>query len=193
MTTWVACLIGIPLGVALASGIVIAIVVRHGLGEPVKAPGWSVTSWASNLSGVGAVLAGVVAGTSLPSTAHPLDQGTIVALAAFFVFLAFLAPFVFQCARRLDAKPNESGGTVLTLILACSLTIAAAGGQLLTLGLLYSEMVGGGDWGRAALGVAAALAVLALYYYWATVPQLASPAKEGEKKSYVQKEGWSLL
>jgi hypothetical protein len=173
MSTWVICIIVLPLALAAALGTWFGVTAGVSLRKPKPVPGptWSFSSWASNLSLLGGVLATVLAGASL-STSHPLDKSTFVALAAFFVFLIFAGPFIFQCARYHAADPTKSAGSNLTLLVACSLTLAAVVGQFATLALLYWEILGGGAWGVLACVVAAGFGILVVYYYVVTVPRL---------------------
>ena len=201
MSTWVICMIVLPLALAAALGTWFGVTAGVSLRKPKPVPGptWSFSSWASNLSLLGGVLATVLAGTSL-STSHPLDKSTFVALGAFFVFLVLAGPFIFQCARPHGAgDPTKACGSNLTLLVACSLTLAAVVGQFVTLALLYWEILGGGAWGVLACVVAAGFGILVVYYYVVTVPRLLKvewSAKLQKGTNYVKlptPETWNLL
>ena len=185
MTWWVVGIIGGSLGVAAILGGTMARAEWKKLCTDVPRPTWSVQSWASSLSAIGAVLATVLAGSSLPLGATPLSTSSFIALASFFVFLTVSGPFVFQCLRpKAPGVDPTLSAPNYALLLACSLTLAAVIGQLATLALLYWEIVHGLPLGVVAIAVAAVLAVLAANYFWRTVQwQLTSGAGQP----------WSLL
>ena len=176
MTGWVIGIIAGSLGVGLAFAIGVCLVVGgSALRKRVSDATWSPTSWATNFTAIGAVLGTVLASASLPAGSKPLDGKTLVALATFFLLLAAAGPFVFQCARtRLDPEIDSGQslwGWNVTVLLACSLTLAAVIGQFATVALLYWEIVTGGFPGYIAVLVAAVFGCLSAWYYVATVPR----------------------
>jgi len=199
MSTWVTGIVGGSLGIAVIFAFGAALYADARLRAAAPGPGWSITSWASNLTGIGAVLGSIVAGVALTAKAKPLDQDTFLALSAFFAFLVVAGPFVFQCARNPKTDPRDQGpcGWNFTLLVACSVTLAAVVGELTTLAILYWEIFDGGAPGYIAVVVVALAGLLAAYYYAVTVPKLAS-TKWGKLyvralKSGESPPGWNLL
>lgn len=178
--------IGIVFGPLVVAGLLGLWVVKtvhdkNGSYRPLfrQAPGpkWSFASWATNITAVGAGFGTVLASISLPKHPHPLDQHALVSLSLFFGLLVLAGPFIFQAIRNPTKSPVDQDadrwGFNITLLLACLLTFAAVVGEFTGLGLLYWEILGGGGWGKAAVGAASAAGVIALYYFAVTVPRLA--------------------
>ena len=199
MSTWVTGIVGGSLGLAVLFAFGAALYAGARLRGAAPGPSWSFSSWASNLTAIGAVFGGVVGGVALTAKSKPLDQDTFLALSALFAFLVAAGPFVFQCARnpKSDSKDPALWGWNFTLLAACSVTFAAVVGELTTLALLYWEIFGGGAPGYIAVVVVALAGLLAAYYYAVTVPKLASK-KWGKLhiralKAGDSPPGWTLL
>jgi hypothetical protein len=105
------------------------------------------TSWSTNLTAVGGVLVTVLTLVTYPDVPREIDKDSLTALSLLFGGLVVVAPFVFQGLRR--NPPDQEAlrsltGTNLGLALACCITFAAVVGELLALGLLGWELIGGG-------------------------------------------------
>ncbi len=199
MSTWVTGIMGGSLGLAVLFAFGAAVYADTRLRLAAPGPSWSFSSWASNLTAIGAVFGSIVAGVSLTAHSKPLDRDSFLALGAYFAFLVVAGPFVFQCARNPRRDPQDQGpcGWNLTLLAACSVTFAAVVGELATLGLLYWELFGGGAPGYIAVVVVALAGLLVAYYYAVTGPKLAS-TKWGKLNNRALKAGdsppgWNLL
>jgi hypothetical protein len=117
-------------------------------------PKWSVESWATHLTAVGALVGTVLGSASLPEVPRQIDKNSLVALSLLFGALVVVAPFVFQAVQspRVSANaPEEEGGNGYTwvLLVSCWLTLGAVFGQLATLGLATWEIAGGSGGGVA--------------------------------------------
>jgi hypothetical protein len=140
-------------------------------------PKWSIESWASHLTAVGALL-GTVTAEVLPEAPEQIDKKSLVALSLLFAGLAAVAPFVFQALRRPDAKAGEEDegnwGFTWGMLIACWLTLGAVLGELATLGLICWEATNGGIGGYALEGALGILVLLAGYYVVTTAYSLGS-------------------
>jgi hypothetical protein len=140
-------------------------------------PKWSFDSWATTLTGVGALLGTVLGDATLPDVPRQIDKDSLVQLNLLFAAVLVIAPFVFQAIRppKLSAADQESGltGFSVVLIFSCSLTFGAVLGELATLALLSWEVIGGGVWAWIAVITVVVLAGLALYYFFVTTRSLA--------------------
>jgi hypothetical protein len=124
-------------------------------------------SWASNITALAAVT-GTVLGLSgfLDDVLHDVVVTRFVGLDALFLALVAGAPLLFAaCAKR---QGDDRLGTVGGFLLASWLTLTAAFGELVVLGLmLYMARGGAGIWLIAALLVAAAIVLVV--YAWRSI------------------------
>jgi hypothetical protein len=178
---WPAVLIGVSFTLALLLGLYVAIGADNAdLARPAPGPKLTFESWASTFTAVGAVL-----GTVLPEVAYPpfpeqIGKDTLVSLNLLFLALIAFAPFSYQALRRSDAGEvgEDEGmvGTNLTLLLACTLTLWAVLGELGTVTLLASELVGGELPELVVLFGAALVFVLAILYFLRTTSRMVRKA-----------------
>ena len=158
-----------------------------------RAPGpkWKFDSWASNFTVAGAVFGTVLAQATFPPVPREITKDSLVALNILFAVFLVLGPFIFKVIRprELSATEQETGlwGYNITLVIACSFTLAAVLGQLGALALLAWEVIGDDGWAWVAVAVAAFSALAALRYFWLTTNELAVtdwsevPPGEGER------------
>jgi hypothetical protein len=146
-----------------------------------RAPGpkWAFdSSWATNLTTVGAAFGTVLGAATLSNVPSQIDKETLVRLNLGFGLLVVAAPFLFHAIRKpsRSSAMDDNGlyGWNITLLLASCLTFAAVLGELATLALLFWELLGGGGYSWIAVGATSAAGLLAMLYYLATVPFVAS-------------------
>ena len=141
---------------------------------PITITGWDFsTSWASNITTVGAVL-GTFLAASLPSSG--LFSGmNYAALNVLFGLLTAGAAFYYVATRQ-PTTDDQYQGTIKSFVIASCLTLWAVGGELITLGLLAVDIeVRHGSptfsYATAAILVAVLLALLYLVglYAWRTI------------------------
>jgi hypothetical protein len=128
---------------------------------------WKFDSWASNLTALGAV-AGTVLGLSgfLDDVLHGVVVTRFVGLDALFLALVAAAPLVFAAGAKRRAKRRV--GTIAGFLLASWLTLTAAFGELIVLGLmLYMARGDAGTWFIASLLMVAALVLVV--YGWRSI------------------------
>lgn len=143
-----------------------------------RAPGpkWSFSSWATTLTGLGAVLGIVLAQATFPSFPVEIGKQELVNLNVLFGILVVIAPFVFQALRKsgLSESDEQAGriGTNGTLLLATSITLWAVLGQLATFSLLCWELLGRSTIAAFAIAGLVLLGALAIRYYLVTMTSM---------------------
>lgn len=146
---------------------------REKLSNPAPGPKWEFDSWATTLTGIGALFGVVLAEAAFPEVARQVDEAELVRLNVLFGVLVVLGPFLFHALRRggISQADDDFGrtGTNLTLLISCSVTLWAVLGQLGAFGLLGWELVGGGSAGWVIVLALMAIAVLALRYFFLTL------------------------
>ena len=149
---------------------------RSSLSNPAPGPKWSFSSWATTLTGAGAVFGTVLGQATLPTFPELVSKSELVNLNIFFGVLAVVGPFLFEGLRKTKPAPADAKagrmGTNLTLLISCSFTLWAVSGQLGAFGLLGWELLGGK--GVAVLALAAVLLVagLAGRYFFLTTSEM---------------------
>jgi hypothetical protein len=122
--------------------VVLALVLGKGAKLANRAPGprWSFESWAAIFTATAALVGTALGTATLPEVPRQIDKETLVAFSLLFAALAVIAPFFFQTIRSPGASAidQESGrwGFNLSLLLACSMSCAAALGELGVLALV---------------------------------------------------------
>lgn len=149
---------------------------RSPLRNPAPGAKWSFSSWATTLTGAGAVFGTALATATLPAFPDQIGKPTLVNLNILFGLLAVLAPFLFQALRRRKVTDDEQDaartGTNLTLLIACSITLWALLGQLGAFALLAWELIGGGAVAWAVLAALFLIGFLAVRYFVLTTSAL---------------------
>ena len=100
------------------------------------------SSWATNITTVGAILGTIVAGGILPEQGRLLSAGEIAGLSLAFGTVAVLAGFfytVFQQPVVLDDGEPVRQGYVRPFLIAAAATVVAVIGELATLSLLLVD------------------------------------------------------
>ncbi len=157
------------------------------LSNPVGAPKWSFSSWATTLTAVGGAFGTVFAGVTLPTFPEQISKESLTALNLLFVVLALLAPFLFEALRRyknVTFKEEDEGrlGTNGTMLIACTVTLWAVLGQLSAFALLAWELLGREDLAVFAVVVIGGVALLAVRYYLVTMTRMVSRPPEADKE-----------
>ena len=96
-------------------------------------------SWATNIAALGGILGTVLAATGFFGEVLPgVSPGRFTGFSLVFSGLALMAPIVYTVlSRQVDLNGEKTTvGTVGGLLVASSVTVAAVGGELATLGLL---------------------------------------------------------
>jgi hypothetical protein len=114
--------------------------------EPMGASQWSFSSSAAtNITFLGTVLGTVIASSALPDYPHYMTKQGYIVASLLFSIMAGLAPILynFLCEPSGDGATDPQQlnlrGSVLLFLLADTLTIWAALGQLATIALLFAE------------------------------------------------------
>lgn len=148
------------------------------LGNKAPGPKWSFSSWATTLTGTGAVFGTVLTGATFPTFPEQIAKQTLINLNLLFGVLAILGPFVFQALRSStgteEAEEGNPVGTNLTLLIACSVTLWAVLGEIGAFALLGWELAGHGLSGAVVLCAVALVAILAIRYFLITTRNLVS-------------------
>jgi len=175
---WAEVLIGVSFFIAafLALAVVGAMESTASLRNAAPGPKWSFDSWATTLTGAGAIFGTVLAEVTLPSFTEQFSKETLTNLSLFFGILVVLAPFIFQATRRrtpvTTAEEEERVGTNLTLLIACTITLWAVLGQLGTFALLGWELIGDEPLRWVAMLAILLIAGLAVRYFLITASLL---------------------
>lgn len=161
------------------TGFALGIAMRAGqLAAPAGNPKWGFESWATSLTGAGAILTTVVSSATLPDVPQRFDKNTLTELSLVFALLVFIGPFLAKVLRK--KPPSDATEAALArkygvvnhhwaILVAASLVSAAVLGQLLTLALVARELANDATVRDVALGVTALLVVGALIYIWRTL------------------------
>jgi hypothetical protein len=171
--------VGVIAGLWLAI-VLVALVAGKGAELANRAPGprWSFESWAAIFTATAALVGTLLGSATLPEVPRQINKETLVAFSMLFASLAVIAPFLFQTIRSpgASASDQESGlwGFNLSLLLACSMSCAAALGELGVLALIAWELIGGGGWAWTVVICLGVLALLGLYYFLVTGWSLAT-------------------
>jgi hypothetical protein len=170
---WVIGIVFGPMFVAAVSAFFVGLFASGSLLWRAPGPKWSFDSWATNFTAVAAAVGAVLGSSNLPETSQkPLSGNTFSTLALFFGLLVVAGPFLFQSIRRPPRTVEELSagyGWNLTLLIACAVTFAAVVGELVTLSLLFWQLLVGGTWANVAIAAASFAGLIALWYFLTTV------------------------
>jgi hypothetical protein len=166
------------------------------------------SSWATNITTVGAILGTIVAGGILPEQGLLLSAGEIAGLSLAFGTVAVLAGFFYTVFQQpvvlADGEPVRQG-YVRPFLIAAAATVVAVIGELATLSLLLVDAwLQGTDAGLVLILLILVLVATALVlrHVWSTIgwtllnlvtAQPALRAGPGERAPAVQARSWSLL
>lgn len=162
---------------------------RFNMATRLGPAGWDFSkSWASNLTAAGALLGVVVAGSILPDPPHLLTKSQYGALNVYFGLLVAAAAFFYNAiVVRKEIKPlpptdpskppdpvtYQSVGLVWTYLVASLLTLWAVWGELGTLYVMLTDILGNGRFDSlSSIVIAAASLLLAIsggIYAWRTI------------------------
>lgn len=101
------------------------------------------TSWASNLTALGAVLGAVLAKVALPSGTVLVSHDGYTALSLVFGALVVISPFLYTALRTGTPSaggPSFVGADYRVFLLATAVTIWGVAGQVGTLGCVLYEL-----------------------------------------------------
>ncbi|WP_250865653.1 hypothetical protein [Caballeronia sp. INSB1] len=117
---------------------------RLQMNERMGNPVWNIAdSWASNLTGAGAVLGTLFSFGIIPATdALFLKRESYGALGVFFVTLVVLAPVLYKMfGLGTSGDGNTNGGRVWTFLFVSTVITWGAFGQTATLFLIFQELI----------------------------------------------------
>jgi hypothetical protein len=107
-------------------------------------------SWASTITGMGLILGSVLSAQVLPAAPIHLPKQSYGALGVLFAALIVLAPLLYNMVRfpvqvhpdpkQPDKTEIQYQGFVGVFLVASTLTVWGATGQLITIGLLFDEI-----------------------------------------------------
>jgi len=101
------------------------------------------SSWASNLTALGAILGVVLGKVTLPKDTVLVNHDGYITLSLFFGALVVISPFLYTALRTGTASaggPSFAAADYRVFLLACVLTIWAVLGQVGTLGGVLYEL-----------------------------------------------------
>jgi hypothetical protein len=134
--------------------------------------GWDFsTSWASNITVVGAVLGTVLSASVLPHETHYISKDGYTILNLLFGIIVVAAPFVFSATRIAKVTPGavpKFKGLVLGFLAACLFTLWGVLGELATVGLIFREIQLAGSFPSSVVYLLYGLLVIAIvltYFY----------------------------
>ena len=160
---------------------------------------WSFsTSWASNITVVGALLGTILSAGVLPD-ATKVSKATYAGLNLFFGVLILVAPLLYTATqnavevhRRDPEKETQYQGYVFAFLAASAITLWAVVGELVTVLLLFREIRVGNSIPEPAIWVMGAIIVLACLllarYAWTTIDTVITtecelrPARQARKR-----------
>lgn len=153
---------------------------RKKLNDPFGAPNWDFrSSWASNVTVIGALLTGVMAFMVNPTEC--LKEGGYQAASLFFATIVSAAPAVYSFYRDFAvsedaAVPPRLRGFVIGFLVASVFTLFGVTGQLGTLAVLVVDLHKGGTLPYSAAWtfdlLLASLLMGLMFYAVRTIPQL---------------------
>ncbi len=128
-------------------------------------------SWASTLTLAGALLASILAETSVvPETPEYLGRAAYGGLSILFGAISLLAPLLYTASKKIkltgDTKKPRYVGIVENFLLASGLSIWAAYGQLFTVALLLLEVEAANSLPDSIIPLFAVLIVVAVVSLW---------------------------
>jgi hypothetical protein len=125
----------------------LSILWKH-LKNPMGASQWSFSSsTATNITFLGTILGTALASSALPDYLHYMTKQGYIVTSLLFSVVAGIAPVLYNfcCkpfgASSTDPQQPDLRGNVFLFLLADSLTIWAATGQLVTLSFMFAEFV----------------------------------------------------
>jgi hypothetical protein len=171
---------------------------KHSLRKRLGPANWDFSkSWGSNVTVVGALLGTILAAGVLPEETTTVSKATYSGLNLFFGILVLIAPLIYVATEKAKSvhrgttvKEAQYQGFVWSFLLASLVTLWAAIGELVTVGLLFQEIRTTGSLPEAAIwamwvAVGWALLLLALYTWrsiGATVKVQADPVRLRRRK-----------
>lgn len=138
----------------------------RGLGSDLPVE-WSSSTFASGVTGVGALLATVVSAEVLPEDTIALPKTAYTALALIFGIAIAVAGVVYEATQGVDAD-GKPIGRVWGFLVAAFILLWATFGQLFVLFLLIDELAadkGFSGWPKGALQALLVIAALAMFAY----------------------------
>jgi len=173
--------------------------------DPLGAVGWSFSeSWASTITGVGAVL-GLVVSSQMLDPEKP-ETAALASLDLLFGTLVLVAPLLFMTFSKpkLDT-PNQADaplyrGFVFGFLAASSITLWAVTGQLVALAMLVRELQSDVLLQRIWIAVTISALVLVWVYAWRTMravmlykAKASGPKMRGISGAPSKPQRWALL
>jgi hypothetical protein len=121
---------------------------KYKLGKRLGPANWDFSkSWGSNVTVVGALLGTILAAGVLPEETTTASKATYSGLNLFFGILVLVAPLIYVATQRAKdvhrsttVKEAQYQGFVWSFLIASTLTLWAAVGELVTVGLLLQEI-----------------------------------------------------
>jgi hypothetical protein len=170
----------------------------YNLSTPMDLPTWSFgSSWAANLTAVGALFGTVLSSTLKLPTTPLLSKDAYTGLFLFFGAVVIVAGFFYTATRASDkAQANVYHGYILTFLIACALTVWAVLGELWVLLLLLFDLHATGAaftdivFAMFRLTIGATIG-LTIWYCWRTIGATIYWTMKPEKR--VQKQGGTEL
>ena len=191
----------VPLAAAVVAAAVPAVMLFRKLRQPMGPPSWSfTTSWASNITLVGGVLAFAAAIALIkPDDPRPLlTHDRYVVFSLVFPMIAGIAPLVYNCIARLgNANPGiRVQGWVVTFIFASMFTMWGSFGQLLLQMFLVRDICLVAKIGQAAscvLDTMLALLWIGLIFYAVRSILVAVKSSAAAIAYHAEPAGWAVL
>lgn len=160
------------------------------------------SSWATNITTLGAILGTVTGAGLLPTEGRLLTPSEVAGLSVFFGVLALLSGFVYTVLSRPDLADGEPvrQGYVRPFLLAAGITVAAVVGELATLAMLLVDAALQRSTLTIALAMLVLLAVaaaLVIWHAWSTMgwtlTHLVKPRTRGGPGEAPSARSWALL